>query len=804
MAEKTLSGAAGSVSDEKKGANQSSSYVGSQKKEAGSSSAFSSRASSKAASPSSSSVGGGKKSDSVGTEQKNPPASGARKKSALAAESPRVFQASSSLALSSGAGEKKSDSPGGEKESSLDKRENAEPSKTEDNSSFSAWKNAKSKSGSPSASSKKQGAAAFGSVNVSAQKFAPGTSEKQSAKNLENAKAFDPSRGSESKTLSEYDESQVQHLDALEHIRLRSGMYIGRLGDGSNQNDGIYVMIKEIIDNAVDEYIVGFGKRIDVEIKEKRVTVRDYGRGIPLGKIVECVSQINTGAKYNDDVFQFSVGMNGVGTKAVNALSSYFRVVSVRSGECAEAIFAAGKLQSQKRGKLKNVVPDGTYFEFIPDETIFGEYSFNAEFVERRVWNYVYLNSGLSIYFNGKEYFSKNGLLDLLEKEIEGEALYPVGSYQGEHLQFAFTHTNAYGEHYFSFVNGQYTSDGGTHLNAFKEGFLKGANDFFHSTFRSEDVREGIAAAVLVKVKDPVFESQTKNKLGNTDIRTWIMSEVQSGLDLWLHKNPKSAELMRKKICANERLRTELAAVRKEAKDAAKRVSIRIPKLKDCRYFVTDGKRGENSMIFITEGDSASGTMTHSRDADYQAIFSLRGKPENMYGKRQSDIYKNDELYQLMMALGIESDVASLKYSKIVIATDADNDGFHIRNLILTFFLGYFEELVTSGRVWILETPLFRVRNKKENIYCYTEAERDLAKKKLGASAEISRFKGLGEINPDEFRRFIAPQTIRLTPVEIDYLKDVPRLLSFYMGKNTPERRRFIEQHLLSNAEIDV
>ena len=660
---------------------------------------------------------------------------------------------------------------------------------------FRAWANAKTVS---------KKAAAGAEKSAAVLKAEDKKSLAEAEKKLAAARAADPNAKQPQKAVADYTDDKIKHLDALEHIRLRSGMYIGRLGDGSNQNDGIYILLKEIIDNSIDEFIVGFGNRIDVSIKENRVTVRDYGRGIPLGKVVECVSEINTGGKYNDDVFQFSVGMNGVGTKAVNALSSYFRVVSVRDGKCTDAVFEKGKLISQKSGTLKQPQPNGTYFEFVPDEEIFGKYSFNMEYVEKRMWNYAYLNTGLTLRLNGQDFVSQNGLLDLLQGEIEGESIYPVGSYTGDHLKFAFTHTNAYGENYFSFVNGQYTSDGGTHLNAFKEGFIKGVNDFFHASYKSEDVRDGITAAVLVKVKDPVFESQTKNKLGNTDIRAWIVAEVQSGLDNWLHKNPKSAELLQKKIEANEKLRTELSSVKKQAKENAKKVSIRIPKLKDCRYFLQDGKKGENSMIFITEGDSASGTMTHSRNADYQAIFSLRGKPENMYGKKQSDIYKNDELYQLMMALGIETSVENLKYSKIVIATDADNDGFHIRNLVLTFFLGYFEELVTSGRVFILETPLFRVRNKKDNIYCYSEAERDAALKQLGSSAEVSRFKGLGEINPDEFKQFITPETMHLTPVEISQLKIIPQLLAFYMGKNTPQRRSFIEQHLLSNAEIDV
>ncbi|MBQ7906012.1 MAG: type IIA DNA topoisomerase subunit B [Spirochaetaceae bacterium] len=606
------------------------------------------------------------------------------------------------------------------------------------------------------------------------------------------------------KKNSVYDESKIKTLSSLEHIRLRTGMYIGRLGDGTNQNDGIYILLKEVVDNAIDEFIMGNGTQIEVEVKENTVKVRDYGRGIPLGKLVECVSVINTGAKYNDDVFQFSVGLNGVGTKAVNALSSHFRVVSVREGKLAEAIFERGKLISERSGTVKAGIKDGTFVEFTPDTEVFGPYAFNQEFIERRMWNYAYLNSGLLIKYNGNEYVSQNGLLDLLKSEIEGESLYPLGYYKGKQLEFSFSHSNAYGENYFSFVNGQYTSDGGTHLSAFKEGFLKGVNEFFRKNYKSEDVRDGMTAAVAVKVKDPVFESQTKNKLGNTEIRSWIVNETKSAVDDWLHRNAEAAKLLEQKIIANEKLRTELNSVKKEAKEAARKISIRIPKLDDCRFHLKDGKKGENSMIFITEGQSASGVMTHSRDANTQAIFSLRGKPENMFGKKQAEIYKNDELYQLMMALGIENDVADLKYSKIVIATDADNDGFHIRNLVLTFFLSYFEELITSGRIYILETPLFRVRNKKENIYCYSESERDEAQKKLGKACETSRFKGLGEINPSEFRQFIAPETMHLTPVEISQLKVVPQLLAFYMGKNTPERRKFIEKNLLSNAEIDA
>lgn len=605
--------------------------------------------------------------------------------------------------------------------------------------------------------------------------------------------------GETNKTI--YDESKIKTLSSLEHIRLRTGMYIGRLGDGTNQNDGIYILLKEIIDNAVDEFIMGNGKRVDIEISENRVKVRDFGRGIPLGKLVECVSVINTGAKYNNEVFQFSVGLNGVGTKAVNALSEYFRVVTVREGAFAEAVFERGKLKTNKTGKLKKAAKDGTYVEFIPDIKVFGEYAFNMEFVERRLWNYAYLNAGLSLNCNGETYVSDKGLLDLLQKEIEGESLYELAYYKGTSLEFSFTHSNAYGESYFSFVNGQYTSDGGTHLSAFKEGFVKGVNEYFRKNYKSEDIREGIAAAIAVKVQDPIFESQTKNKLGNTDVRSHIVAETKAAIDDWLHKNLPAAQSLEQKISANERLRTELNTVKKEAKEAAKKIALKIPKLKDCKYHLGEDKDGDKTMIFLTEGDSASGSMVSSRNALYQAIFSLRGKPENMFGKKRTSIYKNAELYNVMMALGIENNISGLRYGKIIIATDADNDGFHIRNLLLTFFLGFFEELVTTGRVFILETPLFRVRNKKATHYCYNNSERDEALKKLGTNAEITRFKGLGEISPSEFGQFI-DENIRLVPVEIDKLKNIPPLLEFYMGKNTPERREFIVHNLLE--EIDA
>ena len=596
-----------------------------------------------------------------------------------------------------------------------------------------------------------------------------------------------------------YDESKIKTLSSLEHIRLRTGMYIGRLGDGSNPDDGIYVLLKEVIDNGIDEFIMGNGNLIEIAVKDGMVKVRDYGRGIPLGKLVECVSVINTGAKYNDDVFQFSVGLNGVGTKAVNALSVHFRVVAVRGGEYAEAVFERGKLKSERKGKLKDKQKDGTYVEFTPDPEIFTAYQFNLEFIEKRIQNYAYLNTGLTLSFNGKQYLSKRGLFDLLYEETGDDCLYPMGYYKGEHIEFAFTHTNNYGEEYFSFVNGQFTSDGGTHLSAFKEGFLKGIQTYFKKDYRSEDIREGSTAVVAVKLKNPVFESQTKNKLGNSDIRAWIVQEVRDAVEDWLHKNSEAGKKLEQKILSNESLRTELNAVKKEAREAAKKITLKIPKLKDCKYHLEDGIYGAESTIFITEGDSAAGSIVSSRDVMTQAIFALRGKVENMYGKKRAAIYKNEELYNMMMALGIENDVDGLRYAKIVIATDADFDGFHIRNLLLTFFLSYFEELVTAGHIFILETPLFRVRTKKETRYCYTEKERDEATTALGGQSEVTRFKGLGEISPKEFGQFIGDD-IRLVPVSINTLKAVPQVLNFYMGKNTPERRDYIMKNLIEDA----
>lgn len=590
-----------------------------------------------------------------------------------------------------------------------------------------------------------------------------------------------------------YDESKIKTLSSLEHIRLRTGMYIGRLGNGSNLDDGIYILLKEVIDNSIDEYIMGYGDKIVLSVKGSRIKVRDYGRGIPLGKVIECVSVINTGAKYNDEVFQFSVGLNGVGTKAVNALSSEFRVVAFREGKYFEAVFQRGTLISKKNGKAP-AEKNGTYVEFVPDAEIFGDYAFNQEFIEQRLWNYACLNAGLSLIFNKKKFVSKNGLLDLLQGEIGNDTLYEIGYYKGDKIEFAFTHTNDYGETYFSFVNGQYTSDGGTHQSAFREGLLKGVNDFYHKSFSGIDVREGVAGAISVKLQNPVFESQTKNKLGNSEIRSWIIQEVKSAVVDFLHKNNEASKKLEEKIVNNEKLRKELNAVKKEAKEAAKKIALKIPNLKDCKNHL-GGKGGDESMIFLTEGISASGSIVASRDVYTQAVFSLRGKPQNVFNKKKADIYRNEELYNMMMALGIENGIESLRYGKIIIATDADYDGFHIRNLLLTFFLNYFDELVVSGRVFILETPIFRVRNKKVTRYCYSIKERDNAAMEI-SHPEVTRFKGLGEISPGEFKQFIG-EDIRLIPVNIKSLKTVRDTLSFYMGKNTPERRKYIMENLI-------
>ena len=599
------------------------------------------------------------------------------------------------------------------------------------------------------------------------------------------------------KAAQTYDESKIQTLSSLEHIRLRSGMYIGRIGDGSNPEDGIYVLLKEVVDNAVDEFIMGFGKKILLKREGAMIKCRDYGRGIPHGKLVDCVSVINTGAKYNDDVFVFSVGLNGVGTKVISALSSHFLIRSYREGRFREARFSRGRLIKEKKGACEGH-GDGTYVEFVPDGEIFHDYGFVDEYIERRMWNYAYLNRNLRLYFNGMKFESKRGLQDLLEKEVGRKVgediLYPTCHHERKRLEFAFTHTSAYGEMHFPFVNGQLTADGGTHLSSFREGMLKGVNEFAKKNYSGMDVREGFIGAIAVKVKDPIFESQTKNKLGNTEIRSWIIAEVKAAVTDYLHKNPESARVLESKILNSERLRKELAAIRKETKTAAKKISLNIPKLKDCKFHRGD-RESEKSTIFVTEGQSATGSMVSCRDVRYQAIYSLKGKPWNSCGKGRAAIYKNEELFNLMMALGIENDIENLRYQRIVLATDADTDGFHIRNLILTFFLNYFEELVIGGHLYILETPLFRVRNRVQTRYCFSARERDKAIKTIRGS-EVTRFKGLGEINPEEFGQFIGDD-MRLVSVGIDSIKRVPEILTFFMGKNTPDRREFIMENLI-------
>ncbi|NDE82044.1 MAG: type IIA DNA topoisomerase subunit B [Chlamydiia bacterium] len=593
-----------------------------------------------------------------------------------------------------------------------------------------------------------------------------------------------------------YDESTVQSLDALAHIRLRSGMYIGRLGDGAHPDDGIYVMLKEVIDNAIDEFIMGHGSKVDIDLdyKTSTVRVRDYGRGIPLGKVIECVSKINTGAKYNDDVFQFSVGLNGVGTKAVNALSSCFIVRSTRDGEFVEAKFAQGILQDQKKGKSKE--PNGTFVEFIPDPAIFKKFVFQKEHILKRLKHYAYLNTGLTLVFNGDSIVSENGLLDLLNDEVKEDRLYDPLHYRGKSLEFAFLHSSGYGETYFSFVNGQYTQDGGTHLSAFREGILKGVNEFTKKNFQGVDVREGIVGTILVKVKDPIFESQTKNKLSNGEIRGHIVQEVKDAVQTLLYKNEEVSKQILERILFNEKLRKELATVKKEAKEKQKKISFKIPKLRDCKFHFGDkSKQGEESVIFLTEGDSASASIVMTRNPLTQAVFSLRGKPLNVHGMKLEQLYKNEEMYNLMSALNIEEDVGNLRYNKVILATDADVDGMHIRNLLITFFLTYFEGLVINGHLHILQTPLFKVRNKEKTIYCYSEEEKNEAAQQLKKGVEITRFKGLGEISPDEFGQFISEDML-LEPVVIQNLSDIKPTLEFYMGKNTPARKNFIMKHL--------
>ncbi len=597
-----------------------------------------------------------------------------------------------------------------------------------------------------------------------------------------------------------YDESNIRTLSSIEHIRQRPGMYIGRLGNGSHPDDGIYILLKEVIDNAIDEYMEGYGTKIVVTLEGSKCSVRDFGRGIPLNKLIECVSVINTGAKYDNEAFQYSVGLNGVGTKAVNALSKFFEITSYRDGKYSFASFERGILKSKNSGKTDE--PNGTYVTFIPDDSpeVFSSYQYNEDFIKERLWNYAYLNKGLSIEFNKKIIRSSGGLMDLVKKILGDDGLYPLINYKSKRLEFSFTHTDGYGESYHSYVNGQYTSDGGTHEAAFKEGVLKGINEFYHKSWAAPEIRDGIVATVAIKVMNPVFESQTKNKLGNTDVRSWIVPEVKEAVVDALMKNKEIAKGLEEKITNNEKIHKEEAAVRNGAKEKSKRVSINIPKLKECRYHLNSypaahKDMAESSMIFLTEGDSAAGTITKTRNADYQAVFALRGKILNVQGKKKTEIYKNEELYNMMIALGIEDSTDNLRYGKVVIATDADVDGFHIRILIMTYFFNFFEDVINQGRLYILETPLFRVKNKKENIYCYTEKERDEAVTKL-KGAEITRFKGLGEISPNEFKSFIG-ENIKLIPVTYESIAEIRNEMEFYMGDNTPTRRDFIMENLL-------
>ena len=605
------------------------------------------------------------------------------------------------------------------------------------------------------------------------------------------------------KTKHNYDESKVKTLSSIEHIRLRTGMYIGRIGTGAHYDDGCYILLKEVIDNAIDEFIMGFGKQVEITVTGNRVRVRDFGRGIPLGKVVDCVSQINTGAKYNNEVFQFSVGLNGVGTKAVNALSQAFLVRSHRDGEFAEAAFKQGKLKKENKGKTTE--PNGTFVEFEPDPGIFKESEFKPEFIEKRLRHYSYLNTGLRLIFNGQEFVSRHGLLDLVMEDLQGdnaEPIYPPLHYTSKTLEFCFTHTNSrYGESFFSFVNGQYTSDGGTHLSAFREGLLKAVNEYSKKGYDGDDVRECMVGAVAIRLQDPLFESQTKNKLGNTEIRTELVNKVREELLHFFNRNKQVAEQILAKVEDTKQLRKELQDVKKLARERAKAVTLRIPQLKDCKvHFDRKKDKGRGSMVFICEGQSAAGSITSCRNVETQAVFTLKGKPLNVWDLKRDIVYKNDELYNLMSALDIEDNLDGLRYEKVILATDADVDGMHIRNLMITYFLKFFEQVVHDGHLYVLETPLFRVRNKQETIYCYSEAERDAAAAKLGKSCEITRFKGLGEISPNEFKQFIG-KGMKLSQVEYAPRTDAANILTFYMGKNTPERKDYIMGNLVVAVE---
>jgi len=606
-----------------------------------------------------------------------------------------------------------------------------------------------------------------------------------------------------------YTEDSIKSLDWREHIRLRPGMYIGKLGDGSAQDDGIYVLVKEILDNSIDEHMMGYGKTIEVKISEHKVEIRDFGRGIPLGKVIDCVSKINTGGKYDSGAFQKSVGLNGVGTKAVNALSDYFKVQSFREGESKMAEFEKGILTNDPP-IIKSSERNGTRISFSPDASIFKNYHFIPEYLENQIWNYAYLNAGLTINFNGKKFFSDKGLYDLLSNKVDEESIrYPIVHIKGNDIEVAITHSGSYGEEYYSFVNGQYTTQGGTHLAAFREAIVKTIREFYKKDFDASDVRQSVVAAIAVRVQEPVFESQTKTKLGSQSVgpdgptlRTFVNDFIKTELDNYLHKNPATADALLKRILQSERERKEISGIKKLANDRAKKANLHNKKLRDCRVHYDDPKANEdvknNSMLFITEGDSASGSITKSRDVQTQAVFSLRGKPLNCFGMTKKVVYENEEFNLLQHALNIEDGIESLRYRKIVIATDADVDGMHIRLLIMTYFLQFFPDLVKNGHLFILDTPLFRVRNKKETIYCYSDEERQRAIHKLGSKPEITRFKGLGEISPEEFGGFIG-EDIRLEPIILNKETKISDLLTFYMGKNTPDRQNFI----IANLKIE-
>lgn len=609
-----------------------------------------------------------------------------------------------------------------------------------------------------------------------------------------------------------YTEDSIRSLDWKEHIRLRPGMYIGKLGDGSAQDDGIYVLVKEIIDNSIDEHMMGNGKQIDIVITDKKVEVRDYGRGIPLGKVIDCVSKINTGGKYDSGAFQKSVGLNGVGTKAVNALSAYFRVQSIRDGRTKIAEFEKGELVKDYK-EAATTEKNGTMITFTPDNTIFKNFYFIPEFLEEQLWNYAFLNAGLTINYNGVKYYSENGLLDLLKRKADVESIrYPFIHLKGHDIEICLTHGEQYGEEYYSFVNGQYTTQGGTHLAAFREALVKTVREYYKKDFDASDVRSSIIGAIAIRVQEPVFESQTKTKLGSQNIahdgptvRNFVNDFVKRELDNYLHQNSAAADALLKRILQSERERKDIAGIKKLANDRAKKANLHNKKLRDCRFHLDDEKSDKRyeSTLFITEGDSASGSITKSRKVETQAVFSLRGKPLNCFGLTKKIVYENEEFNLLQHALNIEDGLEGLRYKNVVIATDADVDGMHIRLLLMTFFLQFFPDLVRNGHLFILDTPLFRVRNKKETIYCYSEEEKQKAIAKLGSKPEITRFKGLGEISPDEFGHFIG-ENIRLDPIILTKEITIPKLLAYYMGKNTPERQQFIIENLKIEKDAPV